>query len=193
MVREVVLRQAAAGLEEDGVQQGEHVPDFELPNSAGRMVRLNDLLDKGPVVIVFYRGGWCPFCTAHLKALQDIHHEIKARGAQIVAISLEKPDAERSATRLIGPDFELLHDEQGHVSRLFGLLYDVSPMHEKALGNYGVDLLRYHGSKTAQLPLAATYVVAQDGTAKFAFVDVHPNLRAEPDDILAALDEIGAA
>jgi peroxiredoxin len=153
-------------------------------------VRLVELLDKGPVVIVFYRGGWCPFCTAHLKALQDIHSEIEARGARLVAISLEKPDAERSAKRMIGPNFELLHDEDGHVSALFGLLYDVAPQHERALSNYGVDLLRYHGSTKAQLPLAATYVVASDGTAKYAFVDVHPNLRAEPDDILAALDEI---
>ena len=187
-VLEVVKRQEAAGLAEDGVQLGEIVPEFELPSASGKLIRLNDLLDHGPAVIVFYRGGWCPFCTLQLKALQESRAEIEARGAKLVAISLERPDAERSAYRNLAPDFELLHDKDGRVARLFGLLYDVLPEHAAALRVHGVHLAQRHGSDKEQLVLAATYVVAQDGTVAFAFVDVHPERRADPAEVIAALD-----
>jgi peroxiredoxin len=195
LVREVVARQEASGLADEGVQIGENVPDFALPDVSGRVVSLNDLLNDGPAVVVFYRGGWCPFCELHLRALHQARPEIEARGAKLVAISLEKPDAERSAARKIAPSFRLLHDRDGRVAKLFGLLYDVTPQHAKALANYGVDLIRYHGGDTPQLPLAATYVVGQDGVVTYGFVDVHPEKRAEPDDIIAALDAMrgGAA
>jgi peroxiredoxin len=192
LVREVVMTQEAAGYAEDGVQVGENVPDFELPNAVGKLISLDEILNRGPAVIVFYRGGWCPFCTLHLKALQEARHEIEARGARLVAISLEKPDAERSAARMLAPDFELLHDSEGRVSRLFGLLYDVAPPHEKALRHYGVELRQAHGSGKAQLPLAATYVVGQDGIVTYSFLDVYPEKRAEPSDIVAALDLLQA-
>jgi len=190
LVREVVMAQAAAGFAEDGVQVGENVPDFELPNAAGKLISLTEMLDRGPAVIVFYRGGWCPFCTLHLKALQEARHDIEGRGAKLVAISLEKPDAERSAARTLAPDFELLHDSEGRVSRLFGLLYDVVPPHEQALRHHGVELKRAHDSDKVQLPLAATYVVGQDGVVTYGFVDVYPEKRAEPSDIIAALDRL---
>lgn len=191
-VLEVVKRQEAAGLADDGVQLGEIAPEFELPNQHGKIVRLNDVLDRGPVVIVFYRGGWCPFCTLQLKALQEAKPEIDARGATLIAISLERPDAERSAVRNLAPDFELLHDKDGRVAKLFGLLYDVLPEHAAALRVHGVQLAQRHGSDKEQLVIAATYVVAPDGTVTFAFVDVHPDRRPEPTEILAALDQLRA-
>lgn len=91
-VMEQATRDLEAAMPEPGLRVGEPAPDFVLPNANGREVRLSDLLTQGPVVLVFYRGAWCPYCNLHLHALQETLPLIEARGARLVAVTPQRPD-----------------------------------------------------------------------------------------------------
>ncbi|WP_235551000.1 peroxiredoxin-like family protein, partial [Paenibacillus sp. Soil787] len=108
-----------------GKQSGEKAVDFKLTNALGRDVILFEELAKGPVVLVFYRGGWCPFCNMQLKAYQQILPEIQAIGGQLIAISPQKPDHSLSLQEKEGLEFQVLSDPNGLVTAKYNLLFDV--------------------------------------------------------------------
>src|SRR5580658_4227885 len=103
-------RLAASGLTAHALKVGDTVPDFILPNAQGEPVRLRGLLEKGPVVIVFYRGGWCPYCNLHLRGFQRRLPEFHELGAQVVAISPQLPDNSLSTQEKDEFTFPVLSD-----------------------------------------------------------------------------------
>ncbi len=171
------------------IQKGEKAPDFTLPNATGMQVNLSDKLSEGPVVLVWYRGGWCPYCNIQLAAYQKILPQIEELGAQMIAISPEVPDKSLSTTEKNGLRFEVLSDANLKVSKEYGLVFELTPEVEKLYGEF-FDIKEYNGAEAAsnELPLAATYVIAEDGTVAWAFLEADYTKRAEPRDIIAALD-----
>src|SRR5216684_3981314 len=156
---------AASGLTETSLKAGERMPDFALPNVEGRFVASQALLERGPLVVSFFRGGWCPFCTTELTALQQTVPDIEARGATLVAITPDTGAALAAAKRDNALAYEVLRD----------------------LG------ARHGNAHDAWLlPIPATYIVDRRGVVRYAEIDCDFRRRMEPAAIVRVLDELRA-
>lgn len=181
---------AASGLVESSLAVGVVVPDFSLPVATGAMVSLSTLLAKGPVVIAFYRGGWCPYCSTELRALQVRLPEITAAGATLVAISPQTPDNSLSSAEKLALTFTVLSDEGNRVAESFGLVFELPESLREVYEGFGIDLPAANGDTTFRLPLPATYVIDADGIVAWRFVDPDYTKRGEPDDVIAILEAL---
>ena len=182
-IEELRVRQVA----EQSLQAGETLPDFALPDAAGRVVTSDELLDRGPLVLAFFRGPWCPYCDATLRALERVRPAIEGEGAALVGVSPLRPEALRAAALERGLGFALLSDLEGRLSGLCGIRFEVPEKHADFLRRLGVDLACLHAGAGWQLPLPATYVVDSDAVIRYAFADPDWSRRAEPDELVAAV------
>jgi peroxiredoxin len=181
---------AASQTAENALAIGDTAPDFSLPNVTGDPVSLHDLLDKGPVVLNFYRGGWCPFCNLELQALQARLPEIKALGATLVGISPETPDNSLTAIEKHQLEFEVLSDIGNKTARTFGLLFTVYEEMRPLYLKWGLDVPASNGDDSWELPVPATYVIGSNGVIHAAHVDKDYTRRMEPDAVITALQEL---
>lgn len=188
-----VMQANVAQLRESGItktmlKKGDKAPAIKLGNAKGETVDVTALLKQGPVVINFYRGGWCPYCNLELRAFQKLLPEIAASGAQLIAISPEKPDASLSTAEKNELTFEVLSDAGQQVGRAFGLVFNLSDELKAIYTQFGNDLSVVNNTPDEwALPVPATYVIGQDGTILFAHADVDYQYRAEPQEVLAVL------
>ncbi|MDT8287421.1 MAG: redoxin domain-containing protein, partial [Elusimicrobiales bacterium] len=174
-------------LAKKALKVGRLMPDFSLPDSTGRTVRLKDLLKDGPVILAFYRGSWCPYCNAQLASYQEHLGAFKAKGARLVGVTPEKPDLTalmRDGKKL---GFTILSDADNKLAKKLGLVFGVPAELKKLYLQFGIDLEKSQGNPDWELPVPATYVVAKDGRIIYAFVDPDYTHRADPEDILKAL------
>jgi peroxiredoxin len=167
---------------------GDRAPAIVLRNAKGEIVDISVLRKQGPVIITFYRGGWCPYRNLELKAFQEILPEIKAAGASLVAISPEKPDDTLSTAEKNALAFEVLSDVGQKVGRAFGLVYQFTDELRSAYHGFGLDIPAHNGASGEwALPVSATYVIDRDGTIIYAYTDVDYRDRADPRDVLDLL------
>lgn len=190
-VEQAIIQLRRAGIVRNALREGEVAPEFVLDSADGRSIALLDWLDRGPVIVTFFRGGWCPYCNLTLKALQYSRNHVVAHGAEILAISLETPRRNRDFAQRLAIEFPLLSDPDGRIAQLFGVLYEVPPKLVDAYRKLGIDLPGRQGAHRWLLPLAATYVIGRDAAVRYAFVETDPAERAEPTEIIAALERIG--
>lgn len=183
---------ADSGIVEAARHKGEKIPSFELPNQVGEVKSLDALLKQGPVILTFYRGGWCPYCSLELRAYQAILEDIKAMGASLIAISPELPDSSLSTAEKNGLIFEVLSDVNADYARSIGLVFSLPETLRDLYAGAGLDLETYNGSGQFDLPLAATYLIDQNGIIAHAFVDADYTKREEPQSILEALRNLRA-
>ena len=175
-----------SGVADKALKVGDRAPDFELPGANGKKVKLSELISHGPVVVTWYRGGWCPYCNIALRGFQKRLPEIRAAGATLVAISPETPDNTLSTAEKNHLDFEVLSDHGNKVAHAYGVAYKIPRVIvEQFKGR--LDLARHNGDESGTLPLGATYVIDREGTIRYAFVDADYRKRAEPSHVLAAL------
>jgi peroxiredoxin len=181
-----------SGIVETSVKEGAKAPDFPVPTATGKTVNSSEYWAKGPTVVSFYRGGWCPFCSLELRALQEALPEITGLGASVVAISPETPDYARSTAEKHGLQFEVLSDVGNEISRKFGLVYtlaeELRPIYEK----FGIDLPEHNGDESYELSIPATFVIDQNGTVRKAFVDPDYRKRLDPQEIIEVLQRLKA-
>ncbi|MEQ8998415.1 MAG: peroxiredoxin-like family protein [Coleofasciculus sp. B1-GNL1-01] len=178
-----------SGVADQSLKVGDKAPNFRLPNAVGKTVELQDLLSRNPVVISFYRGGWCPYCNLELRTLQQSLPEIKELGATLVAISPQTPDNSLSTVEKNDLEFEVLSDVGNQVAKDFGLVFVLPKELRPIYQDFGIDLPAHNGEDTFELPIPATYVIAQDGTIIHAFVEVDYTKRLDPKEIIAALKQ----
>ena len=178
--------EAAAGV-------GSVAPDFRLPDVKGNPVSLTDLLQSGPVVVTFYRGGWCPYCNIQLRAYQAALPQVTALGARLVAISPQLPDQSRSTAQADELTFDVLSDVGNVAARGFGLVYALPEELRAALRSNDKALPGINGDESWELPVAATYVIAQDRRVVLAYVEVDYRKRLGPEAILDALRSLQPA
>jgi peroxiredoxin len=178
----------AQHIKDNALQVGAKVSNFSLNNHSAEQVELADLLNNGPVIISFYRGNWCPYCNLELKALNDHLPEFKTHNAQLVAISPQLPDETLSSAQKNALEFDVLSDINNKVAEQFGLLFTLDERIVALYSQFGIDFEKYYGNKSYKLPLPATYIINQKGIITYAFLNEDYTLRAEPTDVLAALE-----
>ncbi len=166
---------------------GQAAPDFTLPDAHGVPVTLSALLARGPAVVTFYRGGWCPYCNLQLKAYEAVLPEIARLGGRLVAISPQRPDGSLSTAEANALTFDVLSDVGNAVARQFGLVFSVAEEVREAMRSNGKDLADVNGDGSWDLPVSATFVIAPDRRIHLAHVDVDYRRRLGPDALLAAL------
>lgn len=177
----------STGIEERILPVGAKAPEFALRDSSGRTVKSTDLLGVGPVILNFFRGRWCPYCVTELEAWRELYPVVRERGGLLVAIS---PQTIRQSDFTQGQHsipFPLLVDEGCRVAELFGLAYNIPPLHQQHYRSVLVNLPFVNGDQSWRLIVPATYVMAGDGTILFAEAHADFRVRPEPEDVLRYL------
>jgi peroxiredoxin len=176
-----------SGATNGALKEGAAFPAFQLASADGRFVRRDDLLAHGPAVISFYRGAWCPYCSAELNALAEVAPQIYAAGATLAAIT---PEAGGTALRTKvdrGLDFEILCDLDNTLALECGLMFPVPDDIRALYMERGIDFVRIYGNDAWMLPAPATYIVRADGVIERAYVNSDFRYRLEPAEILKTL------
>lgn len=160
-------------------QVGELAPNFSLQNAQGKTVSLQDYLAKGKVILIWYRGGWCPYCNLTLREMQKELPNFKAEGASLLALTPELPNNSLNTKEKNQLEFEVLSDVGNKVAKQYGVVFQLTP-EVAEIYNQAFKLNEHNGDTTNELPMAVTYIINQDGTIAFAFLDEDYRSRAEP-------------
>lgn len=187
IVKRIVESDAAAR----ALKAGDTCPEFALLNAEGRLVRSEELLQAGPLVLSFYRGVWCPFCSAELEALHEAEPRIRATGAALVAVSPEARGLPLQVKRERSFGFEILCDLDNGLALAFGLVHPVTPEFVEVFCNAGTQFPLIYGNDSWFLPLPATYIIGNDGVIRHAYVNPEFRERLDPERIAALLTESG--
>jgi len=180
----------AKTLPEPGIKVGEIAPDFTLPDAHGKSVKLSSELSKGPVVLVFYRGAWCPFCNIHLRALQQALPEFKKHNTQLILVTPQKPDKSLEQFKKQKVDFKVLSDLDSNVMKAYKLYYKMGPELVAVYKKHGLDVEAFNGKGRTELPVPGSFVINKQGKVIAMHADTNYKERMEPADIIKALESI---
>ena len=177
----------ASGAAARALKAGDKAPSFTLDDPDGQPVSSADLLARGPLVVTFYRGVWCPYCNMELQALQAALAEFETLGAALVAISPQTAPNSRKSVRQNDLGFPILSDPHNDVAAAFGLRFAMPDFLIDLYKGLKNDLPAFNGDPSWTLPMPGRFVIAQDGTVLYAEVNPDYTRRPEPDDMLPAL------
>lgn len=168
-----------------GLQVGDQVQDFTALDLYDNIFRLSDALKKGPLVVIFYRGQWCPYCNKHLSNLQDSLQLIYDKGASVIAISPEKSEYLKQTAEKTGAKFALLYDEGYKIENLFDVTFRPDSA-TRAIYNtmFGANLKKSHSDDSEQLPIPATFIIGQDSKIVWRQFDPDYKKRSAVSDIV---------
>lgn len=177
------------GIEKSAKQVGDAAVDAELIGWNGETVRLSELWNEGPVVLMWYRGGWCPYCNIQLQAMQKELKKIEGAGAKLVVLTPELPEKAKETAEKNDIDFVALYDKESAVAKKYGLVFKlpetIVPMYRDR-----IKLGEQNGSDAMELPLSATYVINKEGVITYAFLDADYKKRAEPSEVVEAVQAL---
>ncbi|GAB5466857.1 MAG: peroxiredoxin-like family protein [Candidatus Kapaibacteriales bacterium] len=183
-----IMKVAESGAMDRILPVGTKAPDFTLPNTEGGETKLSDKLSEGPVVLVWYRGGWCPYCNLTLQAYADKIDYFKAAGASLIAISPEMADKAVATDEKLSLPFDVVSDKGNKTADKYGLTFTVDPETKKWYDK-GFGMANYNGDDSGKLPLAGTYVIGKDGKVLNAFFFHDYRMRVNPEDVLGTLTQ----
>ena len=183
-----VMARAIARLRREGLakrclQVGETAPDFSYSDADGGRHRCYEALQRGPVVLNFFRGFWCPYCQTELEAYTQIQGVLDELGATYFAISPQPPESAGA----LPPNYTVVHDHDNQIARDFGVAYRLHQDEIDLFRSWGLNLDEVHGTSGWELPVPATFVVCQDHTIGYEFVDVDFRARCCPDQLIEEL------
>lgn len=179
-------------LEKGALKAGQEMPVFQLNNHLNRPVPSYELLGKGPLIISFYRGSWCPYCNMELNAIQKYQDRFTGLGAELIAITPELPDGILNSIEKHKITFEVLSDVDNEVAKKFGLVFKLPEELKDVYKSFGFDLEKSNGNDKWELPMPATYIVNPDGIIEYAFVNADYTKRLEPETILTRLEKMSS-
>ncbi|HEX9511421.1 MAG TPA: peroxiredoxin-like family protein [Puia sp.] len=161
-----------------GLEVNSMAPDFKAADQHGKSISLKTQLKKGPVVLVFYRGQWCPYCNKELKALEDSMTQLTAKGASIIAVSPEKQENISKTIEKTKADYPILHDEGLRIMKSYEVAYTVEGAMLENYKKYGIDFTAANGDNGAHLPVPAVYVISREGKIVYRYFE--PDYRKRP-------------
>lgn len=182
----------ASGLAARALKAGDPAPSFTLSDPDGVPVASGELLARGPLVITFYRGVWCPYCNMELQALQAALPAFREAGAGLIAISPQTPVNSRKSVRTNGLEFPILSDPGGRVAAAFGLRFELPDYLIELYKSLKNDLPQFNDDDSWTLPMPARFVVDQDGIIRYAEVNPDYTRRPEPEEMLPVLKSSAA-
>lgn len=182
----------ASGAAHKALKAGDKAPAFTLNDPDGNPVSSDDLLRKGPLVVTFYRGVWCPYCNMELQALQATLPDILQAGASLVAISPQIASNSRKSARQNAVTFPILSDAHNEVAAAFGLRFTMQDYLVELYKSLKNDLPAFNGDPSWTLPMPARYVIAPDGTIVYAEVNPDYTRRPDPSEMLPAIRKAAA-
>lgn len=180
----------ASGQALNARKAGDKAPEFTLRDPDGHAVSLAELLTKGPLVVSFYRGVWCPYCNLELQALQAASPEIEERGARVVAISPQTAPNGRKSQRDNKLTFPILSDEKSRVAAAFGLRFSLPDYLVELYKGFKNDLPTFNDDPAWVLPMPARYVIGTDGIIAYSEVNPDYTQRPDPSELLPVLDKL---
>jgi len=174
-----------------GLPIGSVAPDFSLRNAHGKQISLSNYLKRGPVILVFYRGAWCPYCNLHLHALLESEPTFRKYKASLIAVTPQTPDKSLGQVKKDKFPFEIVSDLNDEVAKAYNLYFEVSPeLHAFYKSRFGLDLEAFNGKGRLGLPVPATFVLNQAGKIVALHAELDYTTRMEPADIVQALKKI---
>jgi peroxiredoxin len=182
----------SSGMAERAIHAGDYVPEFRLRDLDGKTIPSYAILSNGPVLIVFYRGGWCPYCKLDLLAIQGVAWQLRSSGTSIIAVSQQSANESRSTERMNGLSFPSLVDHGGKVARAFGLRWKLSRELRAAAVECGLDLAAVNGESSWTLTMPALYVINPEGIVEYADISADYTRRCDPTELFPVLSQISA-
>jgi len=176
-----------SGVADSALKAGDPSPEFVLANSMGRLVMSEDLLARGPLVLSFYRGRWCPYCLTELEALEEAADEIAAKGAQLVAVTGEVGGGALAVKQDKRLSYEILTDPDNGLALAFGLVFRLNDETDARYREIGIDFPSVYGNRSRFLPIPGTFVIGSEGIIRHAYVNPDFRERLDPREILAVL------
>ena len=181
----------ASGQPERALKAGAKAPSFALPDARGGIVKSADLLQKGPLVVTFYRGVWCPYCNMDLQSLEEAAKDIRALGASLVSISPQTAPNRRKSERENALSFPILSDHGNAVANAFGLRFRLPDELIAVYKGFGNDLTIGNGEDSWTLPMPARYIIGTDGVIAYSEVNPDYTRRPDPSEMLPVLQRLG--
>lgn len=172
---------------ESTLKVGQKAPSFIAIDQNGNKFNSTEALNKRELIVVFYRGQWCPYCNRHLSELQDHLEDFKKAGAQIIAISPEKTENINKTVTKTKADFPVLWDKDNSIMESFGVNFILAKDLQEKYKKYGVDLTKANGNPSQTLPVPATFIIGKDGIIKFLQYDPDYKNRSSAKEILEKL------
>lgn len=174
-----------------GLAIGDQAPDVQVRTHTGSTYQLSEAWRKGQVVLVFYRGQWCPYCNLYLRALEDSLAQLTSRGAKVIAISPELADGVAETMRKTGATYDVVSDADGSLMRAFGVDFAVDTATVTKYKSYKLDLAKANGTTAdkVRLPVPATYIIGTDGRIRYRHFDPDYKRRATVAQLVAALPQ----
>ncbi|RZT96516.1 peroxiredoxin [Ancylomarina subtilis] len=166
---------------------GQVAPQFKAHDQNDIEIKSRDILKENELIVVFYRGQWCPYCNRHLSELQDHLVDFKKAGAQLIAITPEKTENIDKTIEKTKADFPILWDKDNSIMKAFGVDFILAENLQKKYKNYGIDLIEANGNESQTLPVPATFVIGKDGKIKYIQYDPNYKNRSSAKDIIKHL------
>lgn len=176
-----------AAADAEPLQTGVQVPNPEVRTLEGKVVPLDTVRNGDPVVLVFYRGGWCPFCMRHLSALQEVKEDLHGLGWRIVGVSPDKPENLRGAMEKADVAYDLVSDSDMAAARAFGVAFEVGTEERKNLKSHGIDLESASGKTHHQLPVPSVFAIDAAGEIQFVYSNPDYKTRLSGEALLKAV------
>ncbi len=173
-----------------GIPAGLPAPDAQVRNAAGDVVRLHDLFAKGPVLLVFYRGGWCPYCNYQIHELTESSREFRERGITPVAISVDRIEEAAATQATYEIPFPVLSDPDAAAHRAYGVVHEVTDAEASKLREFGIDLEKASGRDHHQIAIPSLFLVDRAGVVRWAHADPDYQVRPSIAEVLAVADSV---
>lgn len=167
------------------LQTGEKIPEVSLATAENVSFDLNEYVKDQPVVLIFYRGGWCPYCNIHLRELQKADPELRKMGFEILAVSPDNPAKLQKSIEKHEPGYTILSDTLADAASAFGVAFQVDDSTLKKYKNYGIDLEEASGESHHLLPVPSVFIIGKDGIIHYVYYNVDYKNRLKADELIS--------
>ena len=169
---------------------GVMAPDFKGVNDNGDVVKLSDYLKKGSVVLIFYRGAWCSYCNLHLKNFEQNANEIRDLGAELIAVSVDKPEWSAEIVQKQSLSFDVISNPDAKIIKSYNLFHTVPPALRQRYLDHNLDLKTYSGRDDGVIAVPATFVINREGKIIFSYANEDYKVRTQPEEVIGVLEKL---